>query len=135
MDINQLYDKFRDEFQIYVKRVEKDGEKATPYIISRTTLVIVPRMMIEVGKIKSLSGIQKKQLIIDTTIYAIEETFKTLNNKTNLKTETWDEDIRDLLLALLPMTIDLAIEIDKGHLKFNTSSNWFDKCRCGKIES
>ena len=120
-NVETLYLKFKDEFAIYVKRFQIDKAKATPFVISRILSTLVPNIMVAVGKYKKMSGDQKKNLVIDTCMYTIDMLFAELNISTDLSKETWDEHVRDILLALIPTTIDSLISVEKGKLKFNSN--------------
>ena len=119
IDVNSLYERFKDEFVTYFKRFESEGEKAVAYVLSRILYVIVPKMMVVVGKYKALGGQEKKILVSDTVVFAIDNLFEELNVNTQLSKESWDEHVRDILLITVPSTIDSFISIEKGRLVFN----------------
>ena len=118
IDINELYDQFKEEFVTYFKRFESEGEKAVAYVISRILYVILPKMMTVVGNCKKLDGQEKKILVTDTIVFAIDKLFEELNVNTQLSKESWDEHVRDILLITTPSSIDAFISIEKGKLVF-----------------
>ena len=81
--------------------------------------------MSTVGAYKKLSGSDKKTLVQDTVIHAIDELFTELNISTSLSQETWDEHLRDVLLMTVPMAIDTLINVEKGQLAFNPKKGFF----------
>ena len=119
ININSLYEQFKDEFVTYFNRFKSDGEKAVASVLSRILYVIVPKMMVIVGKYKTLDGQEKKILVSDTVVFAIDTLFEELNVNTQLSKESWDEHVRDILLVTVPSTIDTLISIEKGRLVFN----------------
>lgn len=132
MDIQTLYKLHRNEILMYISRIETEESKAIPFIIARISLEVVPNMMRDLAVVKGMTGKQKKQLIIDTVIFSVDTIFKELNANTRLSRETWDEHVRDVLLILLPETIDKLFEVENGKLKIVTRS-WFEKwCCCGQ---
>ena len=61
-----------------------------------------------VGQIKKLSGVDKKQLVIDMLIYIV-------NNTDSGVVEIMDP----IIINAVPHIIDSLIEVEKGKLRFN----------------
>jgi len=78
--------------------------------------------MKDAEKINTLTGPQKKQLIIDTLDKLIISVFDTLNQSPPFSNSHIDEIVKDLLLILLPKAIDTIIYIDHGNLKIKSRS-------------
>jgi len=129
MDAETLFQKYSQRVSKIIQRVKKDGERATPYIISKITTEIIPAMMQDVGSVKGLSGADKKQLVIDALEMAIDETFRNLNRLPKLARASWDEDLKLTLLTLTSPTIDQLINVEQGQLKFNSKPFRFPCCQ------
>lgn len=123
-----LYDKYKTQINEIIGKIKDEKAKALPSIITEITTEIVPSMMVDIGKVKNLTGKEKKQLIIDTIQLAITEAFKELNKIPELANESWDEELRDLLVTLITPTIDLLIKVENGSLKFNPKIKQFFCC-------
>lgn len=114
-----LYNKYLDEFETIFGQVTKDKAAAIPFIIAEISTKMIPDLMTDVGKIKSMSGDDKKQLIIDTVEFAISKGFEELNKIPELAESSWDEMVRDILLKMAPRVIDLLISVEKDKIVFN----------------
>lgn len=123
-----LYDKYKTQINEIIGKIKDEKAKALPGIITEMTTQIVPSMMLDVGKLKNLTGKEKKQLIIDTIQLSITEAFKELNKIPELANESWDESLRDLLITVIAPTIDLLIKVENGNLKFNPKIKRFFCC-------
>lgn len=128
--LDDLVKNYKSEIVMYVERINNEGKKAIPFIISRISFSILPNMMQDVSRIKNMNGHQKKQLVEDAIILIIDEVYKKLNEDKSLKLsdEEWDEQIRDLLKILIPTTIDLLIDVENGKLRLNKRT--FSCCSC-----
>jgi len=113
--INGLINSYVEEVDLYVDRLKKDSTKAIPFIVSRISLTVVPNMMHDVATIQGLTGHQKKQLVEDAIICIIDR----IHQKIDLEDQIWDDYVRDMLKTIIPPTIDLLIDVEKGKLVFN----------------
>jgi len=89
--------------------------------INNVTDVIINCMKL-VSKVPSLTGIEKKKLVIDSCFYFIE----------NHDAGTYNSQIDSVLKFLLPKIIDQFILIEDGKIKFNKptiSSSLFSCCK------
>jgi len=114
-----LFEKYKSDFQEIVDHIHADRGYATPYVIIKITTSIVPQMASDLGQTTSLKGSEKKQLIIDAVELAINEIFRELNELPELSKETWDDNLKTLLLMLIGPTLDNLIAVEKGQLVFN----------------
>lgn len=131
MQAKDLYANYREDVTRIISQITELKGAGVAIILGDLATDIVPQMMIDVGKIKSLSGSEKKRLILDSLDLAIVEIFRELNEKTNLKNESWDEVLRDLLQKTLPKIIDLLIKVEKDKLVFNKKISGCFSC-CSK---
>lgn len=85
-------------------------KSAFPDAVSYTEMVeCVTKGMMLVGPIKKLSGEQKKKIVIELLIYAMEETDSGAMEK-----------YEHYIIDVIPSIIDFLIETEKGKLRFNT---------------
>lgn len=126
-----LYITYRQRITAIISIVKTDKEAAIPAIIAAITTDIVPSLMTDLGRVKSLSGSEKRDLIIETIDYSIDQVFEELNKIPELKEASWDETLHSFLEVLLPPIIKLLISVENNELKFNKK---FSKCVgcCGK---
>lgn len=119
--INELYEKYKDETDVYYDRFKNEKLGAVPHLLTRITTSLVPNMMSDIAKIKRLSGREKKQIIEDAIIYIIDDLHTRIENirELNLTQTEWDEHVRDVIKMMVPVTIDMLIDVEKGKLKFN----------------
>lgn len=72
----------------------------------------IPKIVIEVmqivEKIKGISGIEKKQLVVEIVTKMVDDSDLAGNSE-------------KFILPLIPSLIDKLIEVDNGHLQINTS--------------
>lgn len=130
VNASELFEKYRTRLDGIIGQIKDKREAAVPAILAEITTQIIPAMMSDVGKIKSLSGTEKKQLIIDSVDLSITEIFKELNKIPELAAATWDETLRDLLLTLIGPLINLLISVENNEIKFNKKvSGCFTCCR------
>jgi hypothetical protein len=127
---NELYQKYEDEITKIFSLIKTDREAAIPRILAEITTIIVPEMMHDVGNLKSLSGAEKRQLIIGSIELSIKETFKQLNRFPDLAIATWDETLRNYLLVLIPPTIKILVDVEKKNITFNRKISGCFGC-CG----
>ena len=114
-----LYAKYEVTLTQIISSVQKDGQAAIPGIIATIATEIVPAMMTDVGSIKSMSGTDKRELIIETVDLAITKIFEELNKIPALAKASWDEVLRDLLLTIIPPLIKLLISVENNDIVFN----------------
>jgi len=127
---NQLFDKYKAELLGIVGKIRDQQGAAIPAILAEIATQILPAMMGDVGRIKSLDGAGKKKLIVDSVDYAITETFLELNKIPELAAATWDETLRDYLLVLIPPLINLLVSVEGGDVKFNKKvASCFSCCK------
>lgn len=126
---DELYAKYEKTITRIIAAIQKDKEAAIPGIIAAITTEIIPAMMSDVGRVKSLGGTEKRELILETIELAIKKTFKELNKIPELAAASWDETLRDLLLTLVPPLIKLLISVENNEIKFNKKvSGCFSCC-------
>lgn len=128
---DDLYSKYQKTIHQIILNIQQDKEAAIPRIIAVISTEIVPAMMSDVGRIKDLSGTEKRDLILDSIELAIEKTFAELNKIPELAAASWDETLRDLLLTLVPPLIKLLISVENKDIKFNKKFSGCFKC-CSK---
>jgi len=119
MQAKDLYANYQKEITDIVNQIVEKKALAIPFILGDLATEVVPQMMKDVGAITKLSGSDKKQLILDAVDLAIVDIFSELNEKTELKNESWDEILRDILRKALPKIIDLLIKVEQDKLVFN----------------
>lgn len=130
MQAKDLYQNYREDITRIISQITELKAAGVAFILSDLATDVVPQMMVDVGKLRSLSGDDKKKLILDTLDLAITEVFRELNEKTSLKDESWDEVLRDVLKKALPKIIDLLVKVEKDKLVFNKRiSGCFSCCR------
>jgi hypothetical protein len=131
-----LFTQYRDELTTAIAVIQTQGKAGIPVLVAQILVQIVPSMMSDVGKITSLSGAEKKQLIIDTLSLAITEGFAELNKDPVFAATQVDEMVRDLLLKLVAPLIDTFVKIEDGHLVFNKTPSccggFFSRFACCK---
>ena len=118
MDTSVLVSTYYDELKMYIERVHNEGGSAIPRILARITTVILPAMMVKVGEVKTLSGREKKQMVEDSILSLVDTIFKHLD-ESYFKDDIWDNQVRNVIMLVLPSMIDMLIDIEKGKLKFN----------------
>ena len=123
INARELFELYERQFKNIINRIRDDKERAIPYIVIKVTTQIVPSMAQTLGDINTLTGTQKKQMIIDAVELAIDETFKELNELPELASVTWDDDLKELLLTLIGPVLTNLIDVEKGQLVFNTTTN------------
>ena len=138
-DINAhtLFEKYESELNKIFNQILADKERAIPYIVMKITTQTVPSMASDLGRVTSLSGSIKKQLIIDAIELAINEIFQKLNKFPEFADETWDDDLKALLLTLIGPILDNLIAVENGRLVFNKTVTTglfklFSCCPCMK---
>lgn len=125
---DSLYAKYQKTLNNIISSIRVDKELAIPRIIAVIATDVIPSMMIDVGKIKTLDGTEKRDLILDAVQIAIKKTFAELNKIPELAAASWDETLRDLLLTLVPPLIKLLIKVENKQIKFNKSVSGCFKC-------
>lgn len=119
-EAKNLFDNYKKTFVDIISTITKEKEAAIPKIIVVITTVIVPSMMTDVGRMKKLSGIEKRDIIIEAVDYAIDTIFEELNkNVPALAKASWDETLHAYLDTLLPPMIKLLVSVENNELKFN----------------
>jgi hypothetical protein len=127
----ELYEKYKDTISEVIVGIKTQKEAAIPRIVVVITTDIVPKMMKDVGRLKTLYGSEKRQLIIDSIELAIEKTFFELNKIPELKAASWDETLRDYLLVLIPPTIKLLVDVEQKNITFNRKISGCFTCCTG----
>ena len=125
-----LYAKYQDSLTRVISIIKEQKGAGVSEIVAVIATEIIPAMMSDVGRLKSLSGVEKRQLILDAIDIAVKETFKELNKIPELAAASWDETLRDHILKLLPPLIKLLISIENNEIRFNKKvSGCFGCCR------
>ncbi len=114
-----IYNIYKDNIIRIISMIRTKKELAIPGIITELTTNIVPQMMSDVSKMKALSGIEKKTLVIEAIDYAIDDVFQKLNEIPELQEASWDEALHATIDTLLPPLIDLLISVENNDIKFN----------------
>ena len=128
MTADDLYAKYQKTLLEIISTIQQDKEAAIPSIIAVIATEVIPAMMSDVGRIKNLSGTEKRDLILDAIELSIEKTFAELNKIPELAAASWDETLRDLLLTLVPPLIKLLISVENNEIKFNKKVTGCFKC-------
>lgn len=123
-----LHDKYQDDVFEIIKLINDRTALTAAFIVTKMITDTVPSMMTDVGTLQGLKGKEKKQLIVDSIKLIIETIFNELNKYTNLKDESWDEMLEQMILTLSNPTIDLLISVEQNQLKFNTPKSILSKC-------
>jgi hypothetical protein len=87
-------------------------------------IYIVTNLMNVVGKYKSLSGIEKKELVVDLVNKAIDESVMEHQTKLTLKL---------IMTTVIPNGIDILVDVSKKRYKFKYLPRfykWLKVCRC-----
>ena len=116
---DDLYSRYKTTITDVVLLIQTKQGAAVPQILTTIATEVVPAMMFDVGRIKTLSGTEKRDLILAAVTLATTETFKEVNKIPELAAASWDETVRDLLLELIPPLIKLLISVEKKDVKFN----------------
>lgn len=114
-----LYSNYRASISEIVGLIKTQKEAAIPAIISEIATKIVPSMMTDVGRIKNLSGLEKRDLIIEAVDLALDKIFEELNKIPEFAKSTIDETVHSYLDLLLPPMIKLLISVENNEIKFN----------------
>lgn len=115
LSAEQLYEKYRTTVANIIIEANAKKQASIPSIIAIITTDIVPAMMMDVGKIKTFSGYEKRDLIIKSVELILNRVFES----GALQKAKWDETVKDILLKLLPPLIRLLIDVEKNDIKFN----------------
>lgn len=116
---DDLYAKYQQSLLEIISTVQHQQAAAIPQIIATIATEIIPAMMSDVGRIRTLDGLEKRDLILASIELAIKKIFEELNQIPELAAASWDETLRDLLLTLLPPLIKLLISVEQNEIKFN----------------
>ena len=119
MTPQELYHNYSTEIREIISTIQTLKGAGVALILSNLATRVVPQMMSDVGELVSLTGDEKKQLILDSLDFGVVEIFKELNENTSLKDESWDEIVRDVLKQGLPRIIDLLITVEDNKIVFN----------------
>ena len=112
-------DVYVDDISALVGTVGDLGKKAIPGVLNGILCDILPRVMHDVRSYTSLSGHQKKKLVTDTLVHAVQAVFKVLNETSpTFRESTLDEDVEAILIYTLPNMIDLLVRVDNGDMHF-----------------
>ena len=92
------------------KTIEMLGEIVTKYteFDLEDIVKVLPKLIIHLKTYKEMSGLEKKDYIIDFLKYIVDKTDGPGND------ELWDPIIK----RLIPGVVDLLIDVDDGKLKF-----------------
>lgn len=94
----------------------------TTELNSNTIILIVTKLMQQIGKYKQLSGSDKKNCVI----YVINNCIDTS------EILSADQMLKSALKSIIPHTIDMLIDVAKGHYKFkglhSKIKSWFKCC-------
>lgn len=127
-----LFNTYKEIFTELISKIRTEKEAAIPGIIAAIATNIVPSMMTDVGRIKTLSGSEKRDLIIETVDFALDTIFEELNKIPELAKASWDETIHSYLDTLLPSIIKLLISVENNEIKFNKKLSKCVGCCGGK---
>lgn len=122
-----LYSKYSTTISDMIKTIQKKKEAAVPDIIATISTVILPSMMADLGDVKTLTGAEKKQLIINAIKLLVDNGFIELNKLPDIRAASWDETVHGYLNSLLPALVDLLINVENNNITFNKK----DKEHCG----
>lgn len=121
LDPQALYDKYKDDLSPFIDLLEKRvGSTIFSFtdvskIITYFSIVLVPKMMSDVGKIQSLAGSDKKDLIVKTIKFILTQVFLELDETSGDVPKLLEEAI---LIAVDP-TIEVLIQVENDKLVFN----------------
>ena len=122
--LNKFYDLFKEELITYFKDFETEKEKAIPIVLTKIINNLLPQVLKEINiSEKKLSNEEKKQLAKEIIIFSIEKLFEELNLGTNLSKETWDDYVKEVLISMVPASIDLFLSIERKQTVFNKKRN------------
>lgn len=114
-----LYSKYSTNISDMIKTIQMKKESAVPDIIATISTSILPSMMADLGDIKTLTGSEKKQLILDAIKLLVDNGFIELNKLPDIRAASWDHTVHGYLDTLLPALVDLLIRVENNHITFN----------------
>jgi hypothetical protein len=104
-----------------IKEIYESTRQFVHTISPMTALIVTAKLMEVVGKYKTMSGRQKKDLIIKIIMHQVEQS--------NMSTE--DKIVMNLMIQFsIPHAIDLAINIGKGRHDFSLGDAGKTVCFC-----
>lgn len=121
IDSETLYNKYKEELSPLLNLLERKFGETTfaladvSRIITYFSMDLVPKMMSDVGKISTLSGLEKKDLIIDAVKFILKKIFEQLDNTAGDLPQYMEEAI---LIAVNP-TINVLIDVENDKILFN----------------
>ncbi len=116
-----LYNKYKEELSPFINLLEKKFGQTSfaladvARIITYFSIDLVPKMMSDVGKISSLSGLEKKEFIISTVKFILVKIFQELDETAGDLPVFLEEAI---LIAVNP-TINVLIDVENDKIVFN----------------
>lgn len=120
LSVDELYKTYKSDIERIVSQVAAGGEASIPIVLTEILTQVLPSMMRDVGRVKKLSGREKRQLIIDTLTLALKESFDALNESVDaFKDSGVDELVLSILLSMVPSTIRLLVDVEKKRIVFN----------------
>jgi hypothetical protein len=126
--VKKIYLKYVDKIKPIILLIKENDTSQIPTIISIIVTDIVPQMMVDVGAIKQLSGVEKKQVILEVIDLTITEAFSELNQIPSFAASGYDELIRDLLLKITGPLINTFISVENNQIVFNKKNKLFSCC-------
>ena len=128
IDTEEFLENYIELFQDIVVDIKTNKALSIPYVIMTISTEIVPSMAHDLGKIKNMTGLQKKTLIIESIEYAVDQLFEQLNQMPEFEDEIWDDTLKEVLSVLIGPMLDNLIAVEKGQLTFNKRFSSIFKC-------
>ena len=119
-----LFERYKESFSPLVSLFErKVGQTAfaladVARIITYFSIDLVPKLMSDVGKLSSLAGSQKKDLVIDSVKFILSQIFLQLDD-TNGDLPVYLEEA--ILIGVNP-TIEVLLQVEGDKLVFNAKT-------------
>jgi len=120
---DQLIQKYSKNLEPLIHSIVNNNLNVFGTVLTAFLIGFMPSIMKDVGIIKNLSGLKKKELVINTMKSLIKLSFEKLNQYPQFKQVNWDELVEECLLTFSPALIDLMISIENGEIKFNKKFN------------
>ena len=124
-----LFQKYENEIRELVKSIQEKTPDTISLVVAKIVTETLPNLMTDAGMLTSLSGAEKKQLVMATVEYIIGFIFDRLNENTDLQNSTWDEVLEQLILKTSDKLIDAFIEVEDGSIKFNNKAKLWGKIK------
>lgn len=117
VNASQIASRYQNEISGYVARMGPEGKRAIAPIVTNIVFITVPKIITYLKTIKELSGLEKRQLLIDAISICVDVAFKALSKECpNKKQAKWDEVVRGQLHLMVPLAVDQYVEVDKNGL-------------------